>query len=160
MLKVIPPQIETKLFKKYNISANEFANSLCLMAFTLAECWRGKVPTGKNLDHFMICLKKPLFYMCFPKLLQAFRKINVFSVTEAGMDELIHSISICLTLSKKNSNVAIPLELINLSSTYYTFKETLDHSEVNRDRIQTSLPLNSQKTEILGQNKVIDEYTH
>jgi hypothetical protein len=124
MLKCIPSQIESQLLKKYNISVNEFANSLCLMAFTLAECWRGKVPTGKNLDHFIACLKKPVLYMCFPKLLQAFRKINVFSVTEAGMAELIHSISICLTFSKKNCNVAIPLELINLSSTYYTFKST------------------------------------
>ena len=59
MIKQIPSQIEGKLIKKYKMSTNEFINSLCLMAFTLAECWRGKVPTGKNLDHFILCLKKP-----------------------------------------------------------------------------------------------------
>lgn len=89
MVRDIPAQVEAKLIKKYKISVNEFMNSLCLMAFILAECWRGKVPTGKNLDHFYLCLKKPVLYLCFPKLLQAFRKFNTFTLSKKGMDSLI-----------------------------------------------------------------------
>jgi hypothetical protein len=122
MVPDIPSQVESKLIKKYKIPINEFMNSLCLMAFILAECWRGKAPTGKNLDNFIICLKKPVLYLCFPKLLQGFRKFNCFTLPVLGMDSLMQSINICLSSSRKNFNVAIPLELINLSSTYFTYK--------------------------------------
>lgn len=135
MVPEIPNQIQSKLIKKYKISINEFMNSLCLMAFILAECWRGNVPTGKNLDNFILCLKKPVLSLCFPKLLQAFRKFNNFTLPVLGMESLIQSINICLSSSKKTLNIAIPLELINMSSTYFTYKEV----PIEQKRNQTDI---------------------
>lgn len=93
------------------------------MAFYLAECWRGNSPTGKILEYFKNCLKKPVLFLCFPKLLQAFRKLNMFNLPDSGMESLIQIIQVCLNSSLKTFNITIPLELINLSSTYYSYKE-------------------------------------
>lgn len=122
MVKHVPHKVEDKIVNKYDTPLNEFMNCLCLMAFTLVECWRGKVPTGKNLDNFIICIQKPVLYLCFPKLLQAFRKFNEFCLSQSGLESLIQSICICLNVCRGQHNVVIPLELINLSSTYYALK--------------------------------------
>ena len=89
IIKHVPHKIEDKIVKKYDTPLNEFMNCLCLMAFTLVECWRGKVPTGKNLDNFIICIQKPVLYLCFPKLLQGFRKFNEFCLSQSGLESLI-----------------------------------------------------------------------
>lgn len=125
----------------YGIPLQEFLNKICLIAFNLHLSWEGDNMNSRITDAFISSLSHPLFTQCFSKMLQIFRKINRFELSQKAFENISELILICLTKCTVFYQVNVPLELINISGTYYTkVSYGLDNEKMRRHS-EINLPL-------------------
>ena len=89
------------------------------MGNLLIKVWKGEEATPTELSQFYTGIKNQLLFLCFPKLLQSFRKFNRFAIDENNFKHAAELILLALGHAMVVQNVSIPLELMTLSGTYY-----------------------------------------
>ena len=85
----------------------------------MIKAWKGQKIAGYELDQYFTAIKNPLFFLCFPKMMQSFRKLNTFKVESQFVRIILDMLLMCLSQAALNFNVSVPLELINMAGTYY-----------------------------------------
>lgn len=141
----IPKNFEKKL-KKSKISLKEFLNKISIISYILALTWKGETPGAQISRNFINALSEPIMTSSFSKMLQFFRKMNKFKFDQKGFETLSELVLIFLTKCSSFYQVKAPLEIINISGTYYMKSIT---NQENIDRRKTTSSLNNEKIYLL-----------
>lgn len=144
----LPLKVESGL-EELEIRAQDFENTIGLLANAMVSAWKGKSVSGYEMEQFFTAIKNPVFFLSFPKMLQSFRKFNSFKIESKSFKIIADMILMCLTQANLNFNVSVPLELINMAGTYYHFEEPDPHKKENPSKEKVKAKTKTKKVYLM-----------
>lgn len=134
---------EKSLLKVYKLKENEYLNKICLCSYVTHKAWRGEKIEPKALSNFILCIKNHLLLLSFPRLFESFRIMKKFEYSNSNSGQISELVMICLSECYNKMNVSVPLDLINLSSTFFCQKiASKDSYSMDKFKSQNNLSNN------------------
>lgn len=147
------PGIEEEL-SFYRLTKNEYLNRLTLCSYVVSKSWRGQEVDSKAILNFITSLKSHLILLSFPRILESFRIMKMFEYSSSSCIQLAELVMICLTECYNKSNISVPLDIINLSVTFYCKKSSkIQSCEYSENEIIKE-EINDEMNEVISDTTV------
>lgn len=115
---------EKALLKSYKLTEDEYLNKICLCSYVAHKAWRGEKIEPKAIANFHLSIKNSLILLSIPRLFESFRIMKKFEYSNSHSGQISELVMISLSECYNKMNVSVPLDLINLSSTFFCQKNT------------------------------------
>lgn len=111
------------LLQQLNMSKLDFIDQLSFMCYLAVKSWKGFEISIKESNYFINIIREQLFYSAFPLIIEEFRKLGEFELSDKAFYSFAELLKITLTGSAHLCDVLVPQTLMLIGGTYYLEKE-------------------------------------